>query len=113
MGTRAPIQKPPGIWIIDALGHTTFANVRMAQILGTSVDELMRQDSFAYVYPEDLDAARRLFDQKQQGNAEAFPFRLRRKDGSPIDTMIQGTPRFDASGAFQGVVGTFSVVEEG
>jgi PAS domain-containing protein len=36
---------------------TTYANERIAEILGTSPSEMAGRDSFAFVFPEDLDAA--------------------------------------------------------
>jgi PAS domain S-box-containing protein len=43
---------------------TTYANERIAEILGTSPSEMAGRDSFAFVFPEDLDAAQRLFELK-------------------------------------------------
>ena len=100
-----------GIWIIDKTAHTVFANQRMAEILGTTVSELMGQHSFDYVFPEDIEAASRLFESKQRRDANPFQFRLRRKDGSSIWVDVQGTPMHDANGMI-GIVGTFRVIPE-
>ena len=48
--------------------------------------------SFAYVFPEDVDAAQRLFDAKARCDTKPFHFRLRRKDGSAVWVDVQGTP---------------------
>jgi PAS domain S-box-containing protein len=56
-----------GIWIIAANAITLYANSRMAEILGTTVDDLIGQPSFDYVFPEDLGAAQELFDRKKNG----------------------------------------------
>ena len=45
-----------GIWIIGADAKTTYANERIAEILGTSPSEMAGRDSFAFVFPEDLNA---------------------------------------------------------
>jgi hypothetical protein len=68
--------------------------------------------SSSYVYPEDADAAQRLFDVKKEGHATAFHFRLRCKDSTAVWGDVQGTrmpPMHDAKGVFKGIVGTFSV----
>lgn len=104
-----PAKDPDGIWIIDAQANTVFANARMADILGTSVAEMMLAPSFDYVYPDDAPAAQRLFDTKRRGDPAPFHFRLRRKDGTAISVDVQGTPMFNAAGEFKGIVGTFSV----
>jgi PAS domain S-box-containing protein len=105
----SPQTQTDGIWIIDAEGKTVFANDFMADILGTTPSELSGQDSFLYVFPEDLPAAQRLFATKQAGSRAPFHFKLRRADGSPIWVDVQGTPLHNAGGRFTGIVGTFTV----
>ena len=98
-----------GIWIIDAEASTVYANAAMCEILGTEVSELIGAPSFNYIFPEDMEAARDLFETKQRGGANPFHFRLRRKDGSAVWVDVQGTPMHNAAGEFLGIVGTFSV----
>ena len=100
-----------GIWIIDAEANTVYASERMAEILGTSPSEMLGQPSFSYIFPEDADAAQRLFEQKVQGDTGPFRFKLRRKDGSAVWVNVQGTPMHNADGEFKGIVGTFSALE--
>jgi len=109
MTAKSTLASCKGIWIIDAQGKTVYANEDMGQILGTSVADLLGKDSFHYVFPEELDAARQLFDAKQAGNRSPFRFRLRRADGSSIWADVQGTPMHNAAGEFMGIVGSFSV----
>ena len=98
-----------GIWIIDAEANTLYANLAMAEILGTDISRLIGQPSFTYVYPEDATVAQQLFDSKSHGDAAPFRFRLRRADGSAIWVNVQGTPMNSAKGEFVGIVGTFEV----
>jgi PAS domain S-box-containing protein len=98
-----------GIWIIDADARTVYANDRMAEILGSHPSEMIGEPSFTYVFQEDLEAARHLFDAKQRGDINAFHFKLRRKDGSPVWVDVQGTPMYNAAGTFKGIVGTFNI----
>lgn len=101
-----------GIWIIDVEGKTVFANARMAEILGTSVTQMIGQNSFDYVYPEDSPAAQRLFEAKGRGDSKPFHFKLRREDGSAVWVDVQGTPLHNAAGVFNGIVGTFTLSTE-
>ena len=101
-----------GIWIIDDQGKTVFANEEMARILATTVADLLGKDSFQFVYPEDLDAARQLFDAKQAGNRSPFRFKLRRADDTSIWADVQGTPMHNAAGEFLGIVGSFTVSKQ-
>jgi len=100
---------PDGLWIIDAQGSTVYANEDMAQVLRTTVADLIGKDSFRYVFPEDLEAARQLFAIKEAGNRSPFHFRLRCEDGSAIWVDVQGTPMRNAAGQFIGIVGSFTV----
>jgi PAS domain S-box-containing protein len=102
-------KQPDGLWIIDAEAKTIFANAAMAEILGSTMSEMIGQQSFTYLYPEDIAYAQRLFDGKRRGDSNPFHFRLRRKDGSAIWVDVQGTPLSNAAGEFLGIVGTFSV----
>jgi PAS domain S-box-containing protein len=104
-----PRTQTDGIWIIDAEGKTVFANDFMAEMLGTTASDLSGRDSFQYVFPEDLQAAQRLFASKQAGSPAPFHFRLRREDGSAIWVDVLGTPMRNAAGQFTGIVGTFTV----
>jgi hypothetical protein len=70
---------------------------------------MIGQPSFTYVYPEDVGAAQRLYEGKKRGDSKPFHFKLRRKDGSAIRVDVQGTPLHNASGIFNGIVGTFTV----
>jgi PAS domain S-box-containing protein len=67
--------------------------------------------SFAYIFPEDVDEAQRLFDAKTRGDTKPFHFKLRRKDGSAVWFDVQGTPMHNAASTFRGIVGTFSVFQ--
>ena len=98
-----------GLWIIDADASTVYANSAMCEILGTEASELIGAPSLDYVFPEDMDAARGLFESKQRGGMSPFHFRLRRKDGSEVWVDVLGTPMHGPADEFLGIVGTFRV----
>ena len=109
MTAESTSASPDGLWIIDSQGATVFVNEDMAEMLGTTIADLMGKDSFLFVFPEDLETARRLFAAKQGGSRTPFHFRLRRADGSPIWADVQPTPMYNAAGQFIGIVGSFTV----
>ena len=78
-------------------------------MLATTVSDLLGKDSFLYVFPEDLDAAKLLFAAKEAGSRAPFHFKLRRADGHPIWADVQATPMRNAAGQFIGIVGSFTV----
>ncbi len=73
-----------GIWIIDADAITAYENIQMAEILGTFPSEMDGRSSFDFVFPEDLDAAQRVFEAKIRDDAKPFHFKLRQTDGSAL-----------------------------
>ena len=81
----------------------------MAEILGVDVLDMLGKHSFEFVFPEDLDAAQRLFEAKKRGDSNPFRFRLRRMDGSAVVVDVLGVPMNDGLGMV-GIVGTFNVV---
>jgi PAS domain S-box-containing protein len=109
MTPESTFASPDGLWIIDSSGATVYANEDMATMLGTTVFDLLGKDSFLFVFPEDLHAARELFAAKESGNRAPFRFRLRRLDGRPIWADVQPTPMRNAAGQFIGIVGSFTV----
>ena len=96
-----------GIWIIDNTGNTVYVNQRMAEMLGTSPEDMVGRSSFDYVFPEDAEEAQRLFASKQRGDIDGFRFKLRRSNGEATCVRVQGTPLRNAEGEFSGIVGTF------
>jgi two-component system cell cycle sensor histidine kinase/response regulator CckA len=101
------VEQSPGIWKIDADGTTTYANEAMAGLLRTTVDKMVGKPSFDFVYPEDFEAARQLFEAKGRGDTRPFEFRVRRADDTPLWVSVFGTPMHDAAGKFLGIIATF------
>ncbi|WP_109489276.1 PAS domain-containing protein [Occallatibacter savannae] len=109
MTPESATASPDALWIIDSRGVTVYANQDMAEMLGTSVSDLLGKDSFLYVFPEDLDEARRLFAMKEGGNRAPFRFKLRRVDGRPVWADVLATPMRNAADQFIGIVGSFTL----
>lgn len=109
MKLESTFATPDGLWIIDAQGRTVYANEDMAEMLATTVSDLLGTDSFLYVFPEDRDAAKLLFAAKEAGSRVPFHFKLRRVDGRPIWADVQPTPMRNAAGQFIGIIGSFTV----
>ena len=98
---------PDGIWIINSDASTLYASAAMCEILRATTADLIGKPSFDYVFPEDAEAAERLFESKQRGDPSPFRFRLRRKDGTAVWVDVQRTPMRNVAGEFIGIVGTF------
>jgi PAS domain S-box-containing protein len=91
-----------GIWAIDAQGRTTYANPRMAEMLGYTVEEMLGRNAFDFAHPDDISPANQEWDQRRQGVASRPEFRFIRKDGSILWAQCSAAPLLDGAGRFAG-----------
>jgi len=102
-----------GIWVTDADGHTTFANPKMAQMLGVAGDALIGRPMAEFIEPDNVAGAvvakaMGLVNGQTVGAALALDpqggreRRLRRADGSRLWALVATTPIVDAAGRFDG-----------
>jgi PAS domain S-box-containing protein len=81
--------------LIRANGRILFASTHFCKLVGVSHSKVAGMSCFDFVFPEDLDAARQLFQTKK---ADRFSFRLKRMDGAPVWVDIQLAPMKSLSG---------------
>jgi PAS domain S-box-containing protein len=100
-----------GIWVFDADARTTFANERMAELLGLAPAELQGRSLYDFV--DDGDRAE-LAEHFRKGcdGVEKRDVRLRRKDGSELWAMMTTSPLCDRDDRFVGVLGTVADITE-
>ena len=101
-----------GIWTVDQRGRTTFANERIARLLGYTPEELIGRWAFDFVFDEDRERAFHKFVASQHGPVSPYDFRLRRRDGSELWVNIAANPVPDGHGAFLGVLAMFTDISE-
>ncbi|TAF36440.1 MAG: PAS domain S-box protein [Oscillatoriales cyanobacterium] len=91
-----------GIWMIDAEGKTTFVNQKMADMLGTTVEDAIGQSLFDFMDAEGIAIAEANLSLHRQGISEQRDFKLRRRDGSELWTMASTNPLPDKEGRYVG-----------
>ena len=96
-----------GIWILDVNGRVEIANKRMAEMLGYSVPELVGKAKVDFIFPEDVEYIRQLFEDRRRGQISIVEVRFRRKDGQPIWTLLSARPLF-RDGKFAGALDMFT-----
>ena len=84
-----------GIITFDAQDTTTFANPRMAQILGYSVEEMSGMPASAFADEETLAALSVHRQRRRGGISEHYETMLRSKDGAAVPVLISASPFFD------------------
>ena len=93
-----------GVWMFDADSMTTFANSRMAEMLGYTVEEMLGRSLFEFIDAESREIAESYVQRRRQGIRERHDFKFTRKDGSHLWAIVSATPTFDAEGNFSGVL---------
>ena len=73
-----------GIWVHDESGLITYANARMAEMLGIGVESLTGRNVEEFFLPEDRSMERIRAANLREGRKEQFDRRLRRADGSEM-----------------------------
>ena len=87
-----------GIWVIDAAGRISYANPRMAEMLGLAVADILGRP-----FTDFLDVAWRrtagtLFAERALSAAARHDVCLRRADGTALWVSMSARPRLDAAG---------------
>jgi PAS domain S-box-containing protein len=93
-----------GICSVDATGTITYANPRLAAMLGRARHALPGTDFFTLLDPEEADAARVRFARRRQGISETRELALRRADGTRLWAHESASPVFDTDGTFAGTL---------
>jgi len=82
-----------GVWMVDAAGRTTFANARMATMLGyDDPSELLGVDSARFLPEEDRAAAAARAEARRAGIGGQVEARLVRRDGEIVWVLVESTP---------------------
>ncbi|GAB1538241.1 hypothetical protein NUACC21_08990 [Scytonema sp. NUACC21] len=93
-----------GIWMLDADNKTSFANTRMAQMLGYTVEEMQGMPLFAFMKVEEQKLAQFYIERRNQGIQENHDFKFCCKDGSDLWAMLCTAPLFDEAGKYTGAL---------
>lgn len=93
-----------GIWIVDSSMHISYANQRVLEIFGYTLEEMIGCLSSDLLDPQELGQSQTNLKSQQQGFAGRRDVRFRRKDGSELWAITATTPLFDAQGQFNGIL---------
>lgn len=101
-----------GVWAIDGSGRTTFANARMAEILGVSSGEVVGRSALEFMLDEDVPAHHEAMRRRRVGQRETYERRFRREDGAVVWTLVSATPLFGSGGEYRGSFATLVDITE-
>ena len=96
-----------GILMADKSGIITFANRKISEMLGYSIDELLGTDGLFLVDNESSEMQEKIKNRKE-GIIESYETKFIRKDGSELWTLISGSPIYDHTGVHIGNLGMYT-----
>lgn len=91
-----------GIWVSDGENKTTFANKKMADMLGYTQEEMMGVSLFDFMEEEERALAAHNVERRRAGISEQHEFKFRRKDGSPLWAFLVTGPVLNEAGQYAG-----------
>jgi PAS domain S-box-containing protein len=101
-----------GIWVTDEHDRITFANHRLAKMLGYTPEELLQRPVRDFIDPADLADHQHQVQLGRGGQASQFERRLRHHDGREFWTWVSGSPLFDDGDNYRGAFAMFTDVTE-
>jgi PAS domain S-box-containing protein len=93
-----------GIWTADAKLRTTFANARMAQILGTTCEEMLGKPVSEFLFEPDRAIPLESLEAGLLEKPHAAERRYRRSDGAEIWCQVNASPIRDHKGQMLGIL---------
>jgi PAS domain S-box-containing protein len=77
-----------GIWTVDLDWKISFANARMATMLGWSVDEIVGRPLLDFVADSAVERTRAYMARRQRGITEVAETTYKRRDGTPVKVRL-------------------------
>ncbi len=93
-----------GIFIIDAEALVTYANKKMTDMLGYTLEEMIGRYVLDFISEEDKNIVKQNMEKRRQGVNESYELKLRCKDGSFLWLLVSAKSLFDKDGKFMGSI---------
>lgn len=93
-----------GIIMLDENDLITFSNLRMGEILGYSVADVVGSKPHKFVSPDFLPLLELKLKNRRQGIRESYDCKYLRSDGTPAWVLISSSPILDDEGQYRGNV---------
>jgi two-component system, cell cycle sensor histidine kinase and response regulator CckA len=99
---------PVGIWETGPDGAVSFYNKNALTFVGRTMEQIAGSTWNELIHPDDRESVRSTFSSALADRKRCdFDCRIRRADGEYRWVLCNGIPRFDASNAFCGYIGSF------
>ncbi|MCX7965463.1 MAG: PAS domain S-box protein [Syntrophorhabdaceae bacterium] len=101
-----------GIWVFDENYITTYANRRMADMLGYNLEELQGKCLKDFIHEEDIPNYEMEVARRKRGLSGRYERMLRKKDGSYMWALVSATPILDKDKRFIGSFAMFTDITD-
>ncbi len=101
-----------GIWLLDTAGATTWANERLAAMLGRTAGEMHGRPFADFVHPTSRAEAAEHLARRRDGTPERHDFRFVREDGGDLWALVSLGALHDAEGRWTGALAMVTDVTE-
>jgi PAS domain S-box-containing protein len=101
-----------GAVLIELSGRIAFASTYFCDLVGVEHDKIAGMSYFDFVYPDDVDEARKIFGPAKNLSPEPSNLRLRRIDGTVVWAEIQGVAMEDAHGEIYAISATVTAAAQ-
>jgi PAS domain S-box-containing protein len=101
-----------GIIIIDDEARITYANKKMTDMFGYTLEEGTGRPVWDFADEEGKNILKQNLEKRRQGINESYELKLICKDGSPLWALINAKSLFDTDGKFMGMMGMLTDITE-
>ncbi len=101
-----------GIWIIDPSHITSYVNLRMANMLGYQIEEMLGKSLFDFMDESGQQLAIEKLELRQLGIAEHHDFRFKTKAGKDLWTSLSANPLHDDCGNYMGALAMITDISD-
>lgn len=91
-----------GIWSMDKNFVTTFVNPQMADMLGYKAEEMIGRNVTSFMFKDELEDHDSLMENRLKGFSDRYQRKFRKKDGSPLWSIVSATALLDDENNFNG-----------
>jgi PAS domain S-box-containing protein len=101
-----------GIWVTDDRGVITYANQRMADLLGYSNGSMLGRPVYDFIEADSHPGVRHALSRRGSRPGQSRDLRFRRRDGTQLWGLVSASPILGKDGALVGTVGMFTDITE-
>jgi PAS domain S-box-containing protein len=101
-----------GFWVQDKDGNTTFVNLRMAEILGYKVEEMIGRPVLSFIDGQGREDLINRIKQRKKGVKEQYNLDFPKTDGTRVYVSVSASPIFDDDGNYTGAFAVLTDLTE-